>query len=46
MKLARKFSLTVAATVAVLGASLVTTTAPAHAGDSSWGCGGQCRPGR
>jgi hypothetical protein len=42
MKLARKIGLAVAATV--LGASAVTLAAPAaHAGDSSWGCGGGCR---
>ncbi len=45
MKIARKLALTVAATV--LGASFVALSAPsAHAyGDSSWGCGGMCRPG-
>ena len=44
MKLARKLALTLAATV--LGASMVGLSAPAaHAGDSSWGCGGMCRHG-
>ena len=43
MKFARKIGLTMAA--AVLGISVVGMTAPAaHAGDSSWGCGGLCRP--
>ncbi|WP_170219352.1 hypothetical protein [Nocardioides litoris] len=45
MNIARKLGLTVAA--ALLGASVVGIAAPAaHAGDSSWGCGGSCRPGR
>ncbi|WP_170286206.1 hypothetical protein [Nocardioides rubriscoriae] len=45
MKIARKLALTVAATV--LGASFVAVSAPAAQayGDSSWGCGGNCRPG-
>jgi hypothetical protein len=45
MRFARKLCLTTAA--AVLGLSLAGVTAPAaHASDSSWGCGGLCRPGR
>ncbi|MDO9455444.1 hypothetical protein [Nocardioides sp.] len=42
MKLARKLSLTLAATA--VATSMIGLAAPAaHAGDSSWGCGGQCR---
>ena len=45
MELARKLALTLAASA--LGASLIGLSAPAaHAYDSSWGCGGACRPGR
>ncbi|MDO9353840.1 MAG: hypothetical protein Q7T55_09095 [Solirubrobacteraceae bacterium] len=45
MNFARKLGLTVAAVV--LSTSVVGMAAPAaHAGDTSWGCGGQCRPGR
>ncbi|WP_340537914.1 hypothetical protein [Nocardioides sp. GXZ039] len=43
MKVARQIGLLVAS--AVLGISLAAAPAPnAHAGDSSWGCGGSCRP--
>lgn len=46
MKIARKLALSLAATA--LGASFVAFAGPAPAanaqfGDSSWGCGGQCR---
>lgn len=44
MKLARKLALTLAASA--LGVSMIGLSAPAaHAGDTSWGCGGACRPG-
>jgi hypothetical protein len=44
MKIVRKLALTLATTA--LGFSFVALSAPsAHAmGDSSWGCGGMCRP--
>lgn len=42
MKLARKLALTAAAPALVV--SMIGMSAPAaHAGDSSWGCGGACR---
>ncbi len=45
MTFARKLALAVAATA--LGTSLIGLSAPpANAGDTSWGCGGLCRPGR
>ncbi len=43
MQLARKLGLTLAGVVLV--AAVVGVMAPAaQAADSSWGCGGQCRP--
>ncbi len=41
MNIARKICITVAATALSLG--LLGISAPAHAKDSSWGCGGFCR---
>jgi hypothetical protein len=45
MKIARKLSLALA--TAALGVSFVALSAPSAEayGDSSWGCGGMCRPG-
>jgi len=43
MKFARKFFL--AAAAGALSVSLVGLSAPAHAYDSSWGCGGWCKSG-
>lgn len=40
MSFARKVGITVAATAISLG--LLGVSAPAHAKDSSWGCGGYC----
>lgn len=41
MNIARKLGITLAATALTLGA--IGTAAPAHAKDSSWGCGGYCK---
>ena len=44
MKIARKVGITVAATIVSFG--LLGVSAPAHAMDTSWGCGGHCRTHR
>ena len=43
MKFAQKLGL--AAVTGILGVSLLGMTAPVHAADSSWGCGGWCKTG-
>lgn len=44
MKIVRKASLVIAA--AAVGVGFLGMSAPAQAMDSSWGCGGYCRPSR
>lgn len=44
MQLVRKAALVVATTALSLG--VLGAAAPAQAMDTSWGCGGHCRPSR